>query len=1115
MTGITHDNGKRFDNASVTTPLEFDDLARLTVLGPDAIDVDLRLSDDSDSPAASLRLYTGGLRAPLSKILPIFDGLGIEVIEEHPYSVRLDNGAVGRVFGFDITLPDAARDHPGIGTEIAAAFSAIWAGQVESDRLNALVTEVGLSCRQVVVLRMYTHFLRQTPIGVTPGRIEQILRDNAETSAALVHLFEILHDPEHDPTTRGRRAEQATVELLEAIDAVRELDADRVLRTLLELINATLRTTFFVTDLTNADDNCVAVKLDSRSVGLLPQPRPHFETFVYSPRVEGAHLRLGSVARGGLRWSDRREDFRTEILGLVKAQAVKNSVIVPAGAKGGFVVKRPPAATGDAGADRDALHRGGVECYRQFVSALLRLTDNLDRATGEVSPAPGIVRHDGDDSYLVVAADKGTATFSDIANAESVRHGFWLGDAFASGGSVGYDHKAMGITARGAWVSVTRHFRELGIDVDTDDITAVGIGDMSGDVFGNGMLCSPHVRLVAAFNHRHIFIDPDPDAAQSYTERRRLFDTPRSSWADYSPDLISRGGGVFDRSSKSVPLTPEIRAALDIAPNTQRLTPAELIRAILTAPVDLLWNGGIGTYAKSDTETHADVGDKSNDDVRVNASELRCRVVGEGGNLGFTQLARIDYSLAGGRINTDAVDNSAGVNCSDHEVNIKIVLDALVDDDRLSDTQRSNLLAAMTESVADLVLTDNHAHNELMGVARTESLALATTYRRLVTALENEAGLDRAVETLPTDKEIAKRIERTGIALTSPELCTVMAYTKLLIKSELLADDTIDDPHFDSMLSDYFPTRLSEGECAGAVAAAIAAHPLRREIVATQLANRIVDIAGITFVQRLREETGATTSDAARAFATVTELFDLHSIWRRIEISGHPTEVTDELVTEARRVIDRATRWLLTNRPQPLQISTSVRRFAPAIAELRANVPHWQQDYDRANVAERTADVLAGGARPDLVDDVYGLLDLFCLLDIVEIGHVTDDSRESIGEMYFLAKDRTQVSRVLMEVSGLRRDDQWNALARLALREELYASTRSLTIDILSTTDSATDVATRFVEWEQVNATRLQRSHSMLAKLDQRQSFDLATLSVAARYIRRMVSQAAQPLTSV
>ncbi len=699
------------------------------------------------------------------------------------------------------------------------------------------------------------------------------------------------------------------------------------------------------------------MKLDAQLIDELPEPRPKFEVFVYSPRVEGVHLRFGHVARGGLRWSDRREDFRTEILGLVKAQAVKNAVIVPVGAKGGFVVKRPPPAAGDStAAARDALRAEAVECYKLFISGLLDLTDNVDHNTGEVSAPPEVVRRDGDDAYLVVAADKGTAAFSDIANDVAKSYGFWLGDAFASGGSVGYDHKEMGITAKGTWEAVKRHFREIGVDTQSQDFSVVGIGDMSGDVFGNGMLLSKHIRLVAAFDHRHVFLDPDPDAADSWAERERLFRLPRSSWDDYDKSLISAGGGVYSREHKSIPISAEVRRALGIADDVDEMAPPNLVRAILKAPVDLLYNGGIGTYIKAESQSDAEVGDRANDPVRVNANQVRAKVIAEGGNLGVTSLGRVEFDLCGGRINTDALDNSAGVDCSDHEVNIKILIDSMVTAGKVKPEERTELLESMTDEVAALVLADNADQNDLMGTSRANAPSLLPVHALQIRYLVAERGVNRELEALPSEKEITRRIE-AGMGLTSPELATLMAHVKLSLKDELLATDVLDQEVFAARLPQYFPSVLRKR-----FEREIRSHQLRREITSTMLVNDLVDTGGITYAYRITEDVGVRPVDAVRTYVATDAIFGLEQLWRQIRAAELPVAISDRMTLDNRRLIDRAGRWLLNYRPQPLAVGAEVNRFARKVETLTPRMSDWLRGDDKAIVEKDAADFVAEGA---------------------------------------------------------------------------------------------------------------------------------------------------------
>jgi glutamate dehydrogenase len=831
----------------------------------------------------------------------------------------------------------------------------------------------------------------------------------------------------------------------------------------------------------------------------LPAPRPAFEIFVYSPRVEGVHLRFGKIARGGLRWSDRREDFRTEVLGLVKAQMVKNAVIVPTGAKGGFFGKQLPDAS-----DREAWLAEGIACYRTFIAGLLDLTDNLVTRPGSaepvVVPPERVVRHDDDDTYLVVAADKGTATFSDIANEVSASYGFWLGDAFASGGSVGYDHKAMGITARGAWESVRRHFREMGRDTQTEDLTVVGVGDMSGDVFGNGMLLSEHIRLVAAFDHRHIFLDPEPDAARSFVERRRLFDLPRSSWADYDTSLVSAGGGIHPRTAKSVAISPQVAASLGLDAAISSLTPAELLKAILRAPVDLLWNGGIGTYVKAASQSHADVGDKANDSIRVDGRELRTRVVGEGGNLGLTQLGRVEAALAGVRVNTDAIDNSAGVDCSDHEVNIKILLDRIVAAGDLTGKQRNQLLAEMTPDVSRLVLRDNYEQNILLGNARRQSHPMLSVHQRFIRALEAGGTLDRALEFLPDDAALAERDE-DGVGLTSPEFSVLVAYAKLTLDQDVIASDLPDDPWMAHTLRTYFPPQIAER-----YPDLLDSHPLRRNIVTNTLVNEMVNRGGITFAFRAQEETGAGTEQVARAFMICREVFDLPGFVAAVEALDDqvPTLAQTALYLEFRRLLDRAVRWFLQNRPGLLDIGAEVARFRPTVADLAPRMPELLVGAESKALAEQTAQLVALGIPAEAAARGAGLLGLFMVLDITEIAASTDLPAEEVARVYLTLSERYAVDALLTRISGLPRLDRWQSLARAALRYDLYAALEALTVSVLTGTGPG-DPEERISQWERANAAAVGRAAQTLDEIRRLDGGDLASLSVALRTLRSIV----------
>ncbi|HEY5246959.1 MAG TPA: NAD-glutamate dehydrogenase, partial [Dermatophilaceae bacterium] len=896
----------------------------------------LNLYHEPGSPSAERRfkLYRRG-RLSLTAVLPLFTHFGVEVVDEHPYQIDRADGVVVHVYDFGLkgAVPEAwvGSRREGLRELFQDAFAAVWEGQAESDGFNALVLGGELTWRQVVILRAVAKYLRQTGSTFSQAYVEATLVANVAIAAQLVQLFETRLDPFHPAAKAGTApaddagraaAEALIVEAITgALENVASLDHDRIIRGFLGVIQATMRTNYYqrtgkVGEPASGADtgykSYLSLKLDPQKVPDLPAPRPMFEIWVYSPRVEGVHLRFGKVARGGLRWSDRREDFRTEVLGLGKAQMVKNAVIVPTGSKGGFFPKHLP----DPSVDRDAWLAEGIASYKLFISGLLDVTDN--RIGAEVVPPDSVVRHDADDSYLVVAADKGTATFSDIANGVAQSYGYWLDDAFASGGSAGYDHKTMGITARGAWESVKRHFREIGVDIQSTDFTVAGVGDMSGDVFGNGMLLSQHIRLVAAFDHRHIFLDPNPVAATSFLERKRLFDLPRSSWADYDRALISEGGSVIARSAKSVRISAPVGKALGLPPGTKAMTPAQLMKAILAAPVDLLWNGGIGTYVKASFEVSSEVGDRANDAIRIDGTDLRATVVGEGGNLGCTQLGRIEACLAGVHINTDAIDNSAGVDTSDHEVNIKILLNAMTREGDMTLKQRNALLASMTEDIARQVLRDNYEQNALLGNARAQEHVMLPVHRRFIHWLDDRGDLDPVLEFLPSDTEIERRHE-AGLGLTSPESSVLVAYAKLALKKDLLHSALPDEPWFQATLTKYFPNPIREK-----YQDKLASHPLRREIITNAVVNSMVNRGGMTFAFRASEETGATAEQVTRAFVVCREVFDMVGFVGSVEQLDNivSTETQTALYLEFRRLLDRAVRWFLVNRPSTINVAS-------------------------------------------------------------------------------------------------------------------------------------------------------------------------------------------------
>ncbi|MFD0341987.1 NAD-glutamate dehydrogenase [Streptomyces sp. NPDC127117] len=1076
------------------------DLVHLEALKQDEKDFALSLYEPVGAAPGERRfkIYRTGEQVSLSAVLPALQQLGVEVVDERPYELRCADRTHAWIYDFGLRMPqingngnylaDDARDR------FQDAFAAVWTGEAENDGFNSLVLGAGLNWRQAMVLRAYAKYLRQAGSTFSQDYMESTLRNNVHTTRLLVSLFEARMSPERQHA--GTELIDGLLEELDgALDQVASLDEDRILRSFLTVIKATLRTNFFQRDDSGKPHGYVSMKFDPQSIPDLPAPRPAFEIWVYSPRVEGVHLRFGKVARGGLRWSDRREDFRTEILGLVKAQMVKNTVIVPVGAKGGFVAKQLP----DPAVDRDAWMAEGIASYRTFISALLDITDNM--VAGEVVPPIDVVRHDEDDTYLVVAADKGTASFSDIANEVAVGYGFWLGDAFASGGSAGYDHKGMGITARGAWESVKRHFRELGHDTQTEDFTVVGVGDMSGDVFGNGMLLSEHIRLVAAFDHRHIFIDPNPDAATSYAERRRLFDLPRSSWADYNKDLLSAGGGIHPRSAKSIPVNAHIREALGIEPGITKMTPAELMQTILKAPVDLVWNGGIGTYIKSSAESNADVGDKANDAIRVNGEDLRAKVVGEGGNLGATQLGRIEFARGGGRINTDAIDNSAGVDTSDHEVNIKILLNGLVRDGDMTVKQRNKLLAEMTDEIGRLVLRNNYAQNVALANATSQSPSLLHAHQRFMRRLGRDGDLDRGLEFLPADRQI-RELLNAGRGLSQPELAVLLAYTKITAARELIRTSLPDDAHLQKLLHAYFPEQLR-----AQFPEAVDGHALRREIITTVLVNDTVNTGGSTFLHRLREETGASIEEIVRAQFAAREIFGLGQVWDAVEALDNEVaaDVQTRIRLHSRRLVERGSRWLLGNRPQPLEISGTIDFFKAGVEQVWAELPKMLMGADLEWYQSILDELTEAGVPGELAQRVAGFSSAFPALDIVAIAERTGKDPLSVAEVYYDLADRLGITQLMDRIIELPRADRWQSMARASIREDLYAAHAALTADVLAVGNGTSTPEERFSAWEEKNAAILTRSRSTLEEIQGSDAFDLANLSVAMRTMRTLL----------
>ena len=1035
------------------------------------------------------KLYHLDTPLTLSDVLPVLENLGLRVLGEFPYRLRRADGRELWMHDFDFTtMAGVELDIQQLNDTLQDAFIHIAEGDAENDTFNRLVLTATMPWRDVALLRAYARYLKQIRLGFDLGYIASALLNHTEIAGELVRLFKTRFYlarklSAEDLEDKQQKLEQA---ILAALDNVAVLNEDRILRRYLDLIKATLRTNFYQTDAQGKLKGYFSFKLNPRAIAEIPRPVPKYEIFVYCPRVEGVHLRFGDVARGGLRWSDREEDFRTEVLGLVKAQQVKNAVIVPMGAKGGFIPRKMPV-----GANRDEVLAEGIACYRIFISGLLDITDNLE--DGAVVPPTNVVRHDKDDPYLVVAADKGTATFSDIANGIAIDYGFWLGDAFASGGSAGYDHKGMGITARGAWVSVQRLFRERGIDVQKDLITVVGIGDMAGDVFGNGMLLSDQLQLVAAFNHMHIFIDPNPDAPKSFVERQRLFDLPRSSWADYDESLLSEGGGIFLRSAKSIPVSAQMQARFDI--QADKLAPTELLHALLKAPVDLLWNGGIGTYVKSSAESHADVGDKANDTLRVDGNQLRAKVIGEGGNLGMTQLGRVEYGLNGGSSSTDFIDNAAGVDCSDHEVNIKILLNEVVAAGDMTGKQRNKLLAEMTDTVGSLVLANNYKQTQALSLAERLAYKRQGEYKRLMAALEADGKLDRALEFLPTDEQLNERAA-TGKGLTRPELSVLISYSKIDLKEALLKSPVLDDAYLAREMQTAFPPLLTSK-----FPEAMARHRLKREIVSTQLANDLVNHMGITFVQRLKDSTGMSAANVAGAYVIVRDVLQLPRWWQAIEALDYqvPAELQLSLMDELMRLGRRATRWFLRSRRHQQDAARDVAHFAPKIVELASCMDELLEEPAREQWHARYQALIDAGVPQELARVVAGASHLYTLLPIIEAADVTAQNVAEVAAAYFAVGSRLDLGWYLQQINALPVETNWQALAIEAFRDDVDWQQRAITVSVLQIKDAAETIEQRMAAWLKQNKVAVARWKAMLVELRSATTADYAMYAVANR----------------
>lgn len=1044
---------------------------------------------EEEESTVHFKLFNPGEQLPLSDVMPIFENLGFRVIGEHPFEIIGNDGRVVWIHDFSLQarsgmMVDIHRIRP-IFEEL---FQRVWFGEAENDAFNKLLLSAYLGWRDIAILRTYARYMRQIRFSNSQTFIANTLVNHVDMTELLLQTFDTRFNPAREQSRAKSQAAQQKLELEfnAGLDDVDNLSEDRVLRLYLELIQATLRTNYFQNDEGDCAKSYISVKLNPAAISDVPLPLPMFEIFVYSPRVEGVHLRGGKVARGGLRWSDRFEDYRTEILGLVKAQQVKNAVIVPVGAKGGFVAKRLPDPS-----DREAFQTEGIEAYKTFIRGLLDITDNLVDAS--IEPPREVVRHDGDDHYLVVAADKGTATFSDIANGLAEEYGFWMGDAFASGGSHGYDHKKMGITARGAWVSVERHFREMGVNPAEDSFSVIGIGDMGGDVFGNGLLQSDKARLVAAFNHMHIFVDPDPDEEKSFAERKRLFEMPRSAWSDYDETLISEGGGVFSRSAKSIPVSAQMKKLLGI--KSDRVPPNMLISHILKAQADLLWIGGIGTYVKSSQESNGDVGDKGNDSLRINGKELRCRIVGEGGNLGMTQLGRIEFALSGGRLNTDFIDNSGGVDCSDHEVNMKILLNRVVVAGDLTEKQRNRMLEDMTEEVADLVLRNNYRQTQALSVANEETVSRVEEYRRLMNSFEAQDKLNRELEFLPDEETLEDR-KMAGKGLTRPELSVLISYVKGDLKQTLIDSDLPDDPLLVSEMYKVFPQPMVKK-----FQAELEAHQLRREIIATQIANDMINHMGITFVDRLNQSTGADAPAIALAWIIARDVFRLDVWWRRIEALDYkvPATLQISLMNDLMRLIRRAVRWLLRNRRSELNIQSHLDRFTDSISRISGNLA----DYLGAGVEKewkgRMEKLVKQGVPEDLAAVVSGSSYLYSALGIIEVHESAGVPLKTVANLYYTLGEKLDLNWFASAIANLKPSSHWQALARESFREDLDWQQRALTTGVLRMTEDHKQVDACVDTWMSQHETMIHRWKSMLAELKGARQPEYAMFSVALR----------------
>lgn len=1041
--------------------------------------------ESRDSEAVRLKLFHKKEPIHLSAVLPVLENFGLRVIDETPYEVKSADGDVNWIMDFSMLHSTSAKmDMVKAQSLFQDAFSKVWNDDLEDDAFNRLVLGAGLTGRKVTILRAYAKYMRQTGSSFSNSYIARTLDRYPDIATLIISLFEARFDPSKEQDADKIEALQQDIK--HKLDQVANLDDDRIIRRYLDMIMATLRTNFYQTDKEGFEKPYISFKFLPELIPDMPLPLPKFEIFVYSPLVEGVHLRGGKVARGGLRWSDRQEDFRTEVLGLVKAQQVKNTVIVPVGAKGGFVCKKLPVSEG-----RDAIFKAGQECYRIFIRSLLDITDNI--VDGSIVHPENVVRHDEDDPYLVVAADKGTATFSDIANGISEEYGFWLGDAFASGGSVGYDHKGMGITARGAWESVKRHFREMGVDCQTTDFTCLAVGDMAGDVFGNGMLLSKHTRLVCAFNHLNIFFDPDPDAAKTWVERKRLFDNPKLGWDDYDKSLISKGGGVFSRSAKSIQLTPEMQKWLDTKATS--MTPNQLINTALKMPVDLIWNGGIGTYVKSSKESHADCGDRANDDVRVNGSQVKARIVGEGGNLGLTQLGRVEYASTGGRVNTDFIDNVGGVDCSDNEVNIKILLNSVVNAGDLTVKQRNQLLYDMTDDVADLVIQDCYRQTLSMSITHQTGVGSLKEQLRFVHGLERDGVLNRELEFIPSDDDLSERLTR-GKGFTRPELSVLISYGKMVLKEQLNIPEITDNPYHAKLLLSAFPKVLQDK-----FAAKMEEHPLRAEIIATKLANNMVNDMGLNFLFRMREETGAAVHEIANAYAVIKGVFKIEALWGSVEDLDNKVsaEVQLQMFDSIRRTLRRGSRWYMRHGKKGQELQACIDSYADTFDNISENLEAYLVPAEYKQLQLNIDNFVKLGVPNEIATRIASMSNLFSCLDLAQIVAEQDRDTSLIASLYYMLGSELELHWFLDQINKQAVSNHWQALARSSYREELDWQQRLLTVGILKHAPESSDAREILDKWIKEHQFLLERWYHMMAEFKTSTTHEFAKFSVALR----------------